>query len=277
VVDVEDRASSEGRWPAARHRATCRTLGVSRFPGVPGRPSSALVGPSSAAAWCLLSLHPASRATVSQTLADLDHARGLAPPESLASSRLAVPFCGRRRLPEVSLPFDDVPRSGPVCSRPSGSTAVPTPGFLTPSPVSWLRSSSRVCCAPLPSLGCLLPSERSPRVRSRTPRRGRWLPCRSSRSDPGAARAVLSPRPSPTRATFGRRPWPDPAVARGSLSAPLLTPPCGGAPRETSRSPWTSCAGPTSVRPFRRLRSFLPCASPFAARGDRPPSLLEGR
>lgn len=28
------------------------------------------------------------------------------------------------------------------------------------------------------------------------------------------------PRPSPTRATFGRRPWPDPVGARGSLSAP---------------------------------------------------------
>jgi len=55
--------------------------------------------------------------------------------------------------PKVPSPFDDITRSGPVCGRPSGSDTVPTPGFLTPSPVSWLRSSLRVCFAPQPSLG----------------------------------------------------------------------------------------------------------------------------
>lgn len=95
--------------------------------------------------------------------------------------------------PKVPSPFDDIPRSGPVCSRPSGSATVPTPGFLTPSPVSWLRSSSRVCCAPQPSLGCCSLQSVPLAFRSRTPRRGRWLPCRSSRSNPGAASAVLSP------------------------------------------------------------------------------------
>jgi hypothetical protein len=74
------------------------------------------------------------------------------------------------------LPFDDVPRSGPVCSRPSGSATVPTPGFLTPSPVSWLRSSLRVCFAPLPSLGSALPSERSPRVQVAHPSSGPLAP-----------------------------------------------------------------------------------------------------
>jgi hypothetical protein len=86
------------------------------------------------------------------------------------------PVCGRLRLPEVPLPFDDVPRSGPVCSRPSGSATVPTPGFLTPSPASWLRSSSRVCFAPLPSLGSALPSERSPRVQVAHPSSGPLAP-----------------------------------------------------------------------------------------------------
>jgi hypothetical protein len=78
------------------------------------------------------------------------------------------------------------------------------------------------------------------------------------------------PGPSPTRATFGRRPWPDPVGARGSLSAPLLARPCGRTPRDTSRSPWTSYAGLTSVRPFRRPRSVLPCASPFTPRDGHP-------
>lgn len=55
--------------------------------------------------------------------------------------------------PKVPSPFDDITRSGPVCGGPSGSATVPTPGFLTPSPVSWLRSSLRVCFAPQPSLG----------------------------------------------------------------------------------------------------------------------------
>lgn len=157
-----------------------------------------------------------------------------------SSSRLTAgrPFGGRRRLPEVPSPFDDITRSGPVCDGPSGSAAVPTPGFLTPSPVSWLRSSSRVCFAPQPSLGFVslqsvpLASGRAPLVGvagSLVVRPGR-APVRRSRSS--------HLRPSPTRATFGRRPWPDPAEARGSLSAP----------RGASRSPWTSLAGLTSAR-----------------------------
>jgi hypothetical protein len=182
--------------------------------------------------------------------------QGRAPSESLASSRLADRLAvgsGSQRFP---CPSTTSLARAPYAADLSGSATAPTPGFLTPSPVSWLRSSSRVCFAPQPSLGSALPSERSPRVRSRTPRRGRWLPCRSSR--PALVRRSRSChlRPSPTRATFGRRPWPDPAEARGSLSAP----------RGASRSPWTSHAGLTSARSFRRLRSVLPCASPFTPR-----------
>jgi len=77
------------------------------------------------------------------------------------------------------------------------------------------------------------------------------------RPDPALVRHPRSCHllPSPTRATFGRRPWPDPAEARGSLSAPC----------DASRSPWTSNTGLTSARSFRRPRSFLPCASPFTS------------
>ena len=180
------------------------------------------------------------------------------------------PLGGRLRLPEVPLPFDDVPRSGPVCSGPSGSATVPTPGFLTPSPVSWLRSSLRVCCAPLPSLGSFslqsvpLASGRAPLVGaagSLAVLPGR-TPVRRTRS--------CHLRPSPTRATFGRRPWPDPAEARGSLSASRRAPSCDGSLRYASRSPWTSHAGLTSARSFRRLRSVLPCASPFTPRDGHP-------
>lgn len=92
-----------------------------------------------------------------------------------------------------SLPFDDVPRSGPVYDGPSGvrhgsdpGVSHPLAGFLAPLELAGLLRPAAVP-------GLLLPSERSPRVRSRTPRRGRCLPCRSSRSNPGAAHAVLSP------------------------------------------------------------------------------------
>jgi len=177
--------------------------------------------------------------------------------------------------PKVPSPFDDITRSGPVCGRPSGSDTVPTPGFLTPSPVSWLRSSLRVCFAPQPSLGfCSLQSV--PLASGRAPLVGAAgslavLPGRTPVRRPRSCR----PRPSPTRATFGRRPWPDPVGARGSLSAPLPALPCGTTARGTSRSPWTSYAGLTSVRPFRRLRSVLPCASPFTPRVG-PPHLRDG-
>jgi len=181
---------------------------------------------------------------------------------------------GRLRLPEVPLPFDDVPRSGPVCSGPSGSATVPTPGFLTPSPVSWLRSSSRVCFTPLPSLGSALPSERSPRVRSRAPRRGRWLLHRSSRKTPCATSAVLSPW---TFTDSG-----DVRASSLARSCPELEAPFQRRARttsrphahDTSRSPWTTNAGPTpgpsvpSILELSSLRESVHTArrSPVARR-----------
>jgi hypothetical protein len=195
---------------------------------------------------------------------------GEAPPKSLAISRLAAPFGGRLRLPEVPLPFDDVPRSGPVCSRPSGSATVPTPGFLTPSPASWLRSSLRVCFAPLPSLGSALPSERSPRVQVAHPSSGPLAPSSFFPVRPWCGVRGLV---APDLHRLGRRSGVVPGRILSELEAPFqrharttLRRP----PRDTSRSPWTSYAGLTSVRPFRRPRSVLPCASPFTPRDGRP-------
>jgi len=174
------------------------------------------------------------------------------------------------------LPFDDVPRSCPVCGGPSGSATVPTPGFLTPSPASWLdRACGSVSrrCRPW----ALVSLQSVPLASGRVPLVGAAgsLAVLPGRTPVRRARSCHL-RPSPTRATFGRRPWPDPVEARGSLSASSVAPsppPCGGrsnAPRGASRSPWTPHAGLTSVRPFRRLRSFLPCASPFTPHHGHP-------
>lgn len=117
----------------------------------------------------------------------------VAPPESLASfrraDRLAVDS-GSQRFP---CPSTTSLARAPYAAYPSWVRHGSDPGVSHPLAGFLARSSLRVCFAPLPSLGSRLPSERSPRVRSRTPRRGRWLPCRSSRSNPGAACAVLSP------------------------------------------------------------------------------------
>lgn len=71
-----------------------------------------------------------------------------------------------------------------VCHGSDPGVSHPHAGFLAPLELAGLLHPAAVRVP--------LPSERSPRVRSRTPRRGRWLPCRSSRSNPGAACAVLS-------------------------------------------------------------------------------------
>jgi len=181
------------------------------------------------------------------------------------------PFGGRRRLPEVPLPFDDVTRSGPVCSGPSGSAAVPTPGFRTPSPVSWLRSSLRVCFTPLPSLGSRLPSERSPRVQVAHPSSGSLAP---SSFVPIPPRCGVRGLVTSGLHRLGRRSGVVPGRILQRLEAPFqrrstlrlatarfVTPPGHPGPRT-----------PGSPRPgsFRRPRSFLPCASPFTPRGGRP-------
>jgi hypothetical protein len=171
-----------------------------------------------------------------------------------------------------SLALQRRPSTGPRMRQPRFRrvTTVPTPGFLTPSPVSWL---DRACgfVSPRCRPWALVSLQSVPLASGRTPLVGAAgsLAVRPGRTPVRRARSCHL-WPSPTRATFGRRPWPDPAEARGSLSAPLLAQPCGCAPRDTSRSPWTSHAGLTSVRSFRRLRSVLPCANPFTPRGGHP-------
>jgi len=179
--------------------------------------------------------------------------------------------------PRGSLALRRRPSLGPRMRRPRfpGSATVPTPGFLTPSSVSWL---DRACgfvaprCRPWASFSL----QSVPLASGRVPLVGAAgsLAVLPGRTPVRRARSCHL-WPSPTRATFGRRPWPDPAEARGSLSASLLAPThhlsaAADAPRGASRSPWTSHAGLTSVRPFRRLRSVLPCASPFTPRGGSP-------
>lgn len=258
--------ASEDRGPTTRHRATDRPLmGFPSSKVLICRSSSALVGPR--APRVVHSHGPrASRPAVSRCLSDQVIPSATRPsrvPRVLPAGR---PL-GRLRLPEVSLPFDDVTRPGPVCDGPSGSATVPLPGFLTPSAASWL---DRACdlllvgrCRPGFS-----PFRAFPSRGSRAPRRGRWLPCRSFRPDLGAARAALSLRVSPTTADV-----------RASTVAG--SPPELGAPFQrhslrstTSRSPWTSHAGLTSSRSSRRLRSVdlhresvhVPQRSPAARR-----------
>jgi len=74
-----------------------------------------------------------------------------------------------------------------VCHGSDPGVSHPLAGFLAPLELAGLFRPAAVpgLCSPFRAF----PS----RFRSRTPRRGRWLPCRSSRSDPGAACAVLSP------------------------------------------------------------------------------------
>jgi hypothetical protein len=108
------------------------------------------------------------------------------------------------------LPFDDVPRSGPVCGGPSGSATVPTPGFLTPSPASWL-DRARGFVSPRCRPWALFSLQSVPLASGRAPLVGAAgsfivLPGEPHVRRPRSCRS----RPSPTRATFGRRPWPDP-------------------------------------------------------------------
>jgi len=140
-------------------------------------------------------------------------------------------------------------RPGPPRFRPRGS--------LAPSAASWLdRASgglgvaSRLRVSTAPS-GLRLPSERSLRV-GRAPLVGAAgslvvLPDR----DLVVRRAVsCHPRFHRPGRRSGVGTSPVPPRARGSLSATSFD--------AASRSPWTSHAGLTTSRPFRRLRSVLP-------------------
>jgi hypothetical protein len=86
------------------------------------------------------------------------HAPGVDPLQSL-HVLLAV-----RSLPtgsgflEVLRPFDDVPRTSPVCSGSSCSAAVPLSGFLDLSAVSWHVRAWRPCFVPPPPVGFSLQS-----------------------------------------------------------------------------------------------------------------------
>jgi hypothetical protein len=178
------------------------------------------------------------------------------------------PFGGRRRLPRFTDPSTTSLARAPYAADRPGLPRFRPRGI---SPPRRLPGSARACgsIAPRSRPWAFLPSERSPRVQVAYPSSGPLAPLSFIPVEPRCGvRGLVTRGLHSTRATFGRRPSPDPAGARGSLSAPLVARPFGRTPRETSRSPWTSYAGLTSVRPFRRLRSFLPCASPFTPPGS---------
>jgi len=118
---------------------------------------------------------------------------GVAPPESLAVSRLADRLAvgsGSLRFPCPST--TSLARAPYAADRPGLPRFRPR-GF---SPPRRFPGSARACgfVAPRCRPWALFSLQSVPLAfRSRTPRRGRWLPCRSSRSFPGAASAVLSP------------------------------------------------------------------------------------
>jgi len=64
------------------------------------------------------------------------------------------------RLPRGSFfaPSTTSPGQAPCCSGPSGPAAVPLPGFLNLSAVSWQVRASRPCFMPLPPVGFSLQS-----------------------------------------------------------------------------------------------------------------------
>lgn len=201
------------------------------------------------------------------------------PSEFLASFRRADRLAVGSDSQRFPSPFDDVPRSGPVCGGPVRVRHGSDPGVSHPLAGFLARSSLRVCLAPLPSLGSCSLQSVPLAFQVACPSSGPLAPLPFVPVEPRrGVRGLVTSGLHRLGRRFGRRPSPDPAEARGSLSAPLLAHPprpphggCGfGASRDASRSPWTSYAGLTSVRSFRRLRSVLPCASPFTPRGGHP-------
>jgi len=186
------------------------------------------------------------------------------------------PFGGRRRLPRFLDPSTTSLARAPYAADRPGLPRFRPRGL---SPPRRLPGSARAC------------GSVSPRSRPWASSPFRAFPSRQVAHPSSGPLASLSFLPVEPRCgvrglvarglhRLGRRSGVVPGRilprARGSLSAPLLAQPCGRTPRETSRSPWTSYAGLTSVRPFRRLRSFLPCASPFTPRGGHPHGLARG-
>jgi len=145
--------------------------------------------------------------------------RRLAPPEFLASSRLADSRSAP--APRGLLALRRRHSTGPRMRRTVRVRHGSAPGVSHPLSGFLARSGLRPS-RPLPSLG-FSPFRAFPSRGSRSPRRGRWLPCRSSGSVPWCgARGLVTPGFTDHRrrsGVVGRRLL---AGARGSLSAALL-------------------------------------------------------
>jgi len=260
------------RGPNTRHRAPDPPLmGLSAPRGVVCRSSSALVGPSSAAGRVLLTRR-ASRPTVTRVLADPGSRPEAEPLQSSSRPSGGPSVRGQRprvRLPEVCCPSTTSLDRAPYTTDHPGPSRFRPRGSLAPSAASWLDRASgvlgvasrpRVSTAPS---GLRLPSELSLRV-GRAPLVG-----------VAGSLVVLPDRylwcGVRCRVTRGFTNQADVRASRPRRFLHELGAPFQHVLRRASRSPWTSHAGLTTSRPFRRLRSVLPhCESVHVALDGHP-------
>lgn len=173
--------------------------------------------------------------------------------------------------PEVPRPFDDTTRASPTCAGPSGSDAVPLPGVLSLSAVSW-HARARDPLGPQPSLGSS-PPEPSPRG-DRDLSRGRLLPCSQSPTFASAMRAPCHRRfhPLPQRSTpreVSHRSRLAPPSAMSSLF-PRLVHDLSAVRLRASRSPWTLAPGSLAPVSSTCFEALIPPSSPFTRRTGLP-------
>lgn len=170
------------------------------------------------------------------------------------------PVSHRRRLPEVSRPYDDITCASPTCAGPSGSSTVPLPGSLSLSAVSW-QALARDPLGPQPSLGSS-PAEPSPRGDRCTSLEAACSPAVSHRPSPSAIRAPCHRRfpPLPRRSSsreVSLRSRLVPPSAMGSLSTRLVHD-LSAVRLRASRSPRAHAPGSLVPGQLHLLRSLDP-------------------
>jgi hypothetical protein len=170
----------------------------------------------------------------------------------------AVRPVGRTNSPELSGPFNDIPRTSPVRSGLSRPASVPLSGFLNLSAVSWPTRASWPCFVPQPFLG-FLPSESSPR-RNRAPLSGPPAPLQLSTDVLGRTAGALSPPAFTDAHAFTWLPG-SPTMAMSALST---------APRRRFPVALDSAQQNRPVPPLHLLRSLVPPTSPFTPQPSFP-------
>jgi len=172
-----------------------------------------------------------------------------------------------------SAPSTTSPGLAPCCDGPSRPVAVPLPGFLSLSAVSWHVRAKRPCFVPLPPVGFSLQSVAPRRERVRLSASLASLQFSTAVPEVRRTRPVL--RVSPTPALVARWPGFPPELGHRFHHPASLA--LARGPATASPIPWASCAGTTPFRRLRLLRSFAPPASPCSRRdpfGTSPWSVL---